>query len=97
MNEIVILLGAEIDLQALYERQTSTARAELLETEMLSAFQQLLHFSRSASEFESGYRCVRLRAFPYALFYKVEGRRILLHAVLDTRQDPASIRRRLGI
>ena len=97
MSEIVILLGAEIDLQALYERQTSVARAELLETEMLSAFGQLVQFSRSASEFESSYRCFRLRAFPYALFYKVEGSRIVIHAVLDTRQDPASIRRRLGI
>ena len=28
---------------------------------------------------------------------KVEGSRIVIHAVLDTRQDPASIRRRLGI
>ena len=97
MNEIVILLGAEIDLQALYERQASPARAERLEAEILSAFRQLAQFPLSSSEFASGFRCFRLRAFPYGLFYKVEGRRILIHAVLDTRQDPASIRRRLGL
>ena len=97
MNEIVILLGAEIDLQAFYERQTSTARAERLEAEMLSAFRQLVRFPRSASGFEADFRCFRLRAFPCALFYKIEGRRIVIHAALDTRQDPASIRRRLGI
>ena len=97
MNEIVILLGAEIDLQALYERQTSLARAERLEDRILAAFQQLVRFPRSASEFAESFRCHRLRSFPYALYSKIEGRRIVIHAALDTRQDQDSIRRRLGL
>jgi plasmid stabilization system protein ParE len=96
VNEIVVLLGAEIDFQALYERQPTARRAEQLESEVLSAFRKLVQFPRSGSAFEIEYRRFLLKAFPYALFYELEGRRILIHAVLDIRQDPESIRRRLG-
>jgi hypothetical protein len=32
----------------------------------------------------------------YGLFYAVENRGIIIHALLDLRQDPESIRKRLG-
>lgn len=36
------------------------------------------------------------KRFPYAIYYDLEGETIRVWAVLDCRQDPASIRRRLA-
>lgn len=33
--------------------------------------------------------------FPYGIYYKIEGKRIVVFAVLDLRQDPERIRLRL--
>lgn len=33
--------------------------------------------------------------FNYGVFYSVEGQRVMVHAILDLRQDPVAIRRRL--
>ena len=35
------------------------------------------------------------RRFPFAIFYRVEGDFVRVHAVLDCRRDPAILRRRL--
>ena len=35
--------------------------------------------------------------FPLGIFYCVEGRRMMVQAVLDLQQDPRAIRRRLGL
>lgn len=42
-----------------------------------------------------GYHQKISRRFPYAIFYRVEGNTIKVHAVLDCRRDPDWIRRRL--
>jgi hypothetical protein len=42
-----------------------------------------------------GYYQMRARRFPFAIYYRVEGDKILVHAVLDCRRDPAWIRKRL--
>ena len=43
-----------------------------------------------------GYHRLLSKRFPYAIYYDVEGGIIRVWAVLDCRQDPASIRRRLA-
>ena len=35
------------------------------------------------------------RRFPFAIFYRVEGDFVRVHAVLDCRRDPEALRRRL--
>jgi len=41
-------------------------------------------------------RCL-LRDRNIGIFYTFEGRRIFIHALCDLRQDPAHLRRRLGV
>ena len=97
MNEIVVLLGAQLDLQTWFERQQTAERADRLEREIQVAYQQLAQFPRSSRSFDGKFRRHLLNGFPYGLFYAVEGRRVMIHALLDTRQDPETIRRRLGL
>ena len=42
-----------------------------------------------------GYHRSLSKRFPYAIYYKVENDSVRIWAVLDSRQDPAAIRRRL--
>lgn len=43
----------------------------------------------------SGYHCMYVRRFPYAVYYKVEGSEIRIYRVLDCRRAPDRIRRAL--
>ena len=97
MREIVLLVGAQIDLQDCYERQPNVAKAEQFERELRSAYTQLATFSRSTRHFEAGFRRYIFSDFPYGLFYVIEGNRVMIHAVLDTRLPREVIRRRLGL
>ena len=36
------------------------------------------------------------KTFPFAIYYQIEKNEVIVAAVLDCRQNPASIRRRLG-
>ena len=42
-------------------------------------------------------RKLKLASFPYAIFYVVESDRIAVLSILDLRQDPARIARRLNL
>ena len=42
-----------------------------------------------------GYHRLLSRRFPFAVYYKVLGDAVFVHAVLDCRRDPAWIRKRL--
>jgi plasmid stabilization system protein ParE len=42
-----------------------------------------------------GYYRMIARRFPFAIYYRLEDDKILVHAVLDCRRNPAWIRRRL--
>jgi plasmid stabilization system protein ParE len=96
VREIAILLGAEIDLQAAYEKHAESQRASTFESQLRSAFRRLAQFPRSCPVYQGKFRRLVFIHFPYALFFTIEGERVVIHACLDTRQDPASIRRRLG-
>ena len=42
-----------------------------------------------------GYRRLLSKRFPFAVYYRVARKAVRVHAVLDCRRDPASIRDRL--
>jgi len=42
------------------------------------------------------YRRMLIRDFPYGIFYQAQATRIVVAAVMDLRQDPETIRRKLG-
>lgn len=41
------------------------------------------------------YRRLLVRDFPYGIFYQAQANRIVVVAIMDLRQDPKSIRRKL--
>lgn len=41
------------------------------------------------------YRRMLIRDFPYGIFYQVQPKRVIVAAVLDLRQDPKAIQRKL--
>ena len=57
----------------------------------------LLAFPELGAVFSHPFRRYVLRDRNLALFYTFEGRRIFIHALCDLRQDPAHLRRRLGL
>lgn len=49
-----------------------------------------------APYFHRTYRRLLIGGFPFGIFYSIEGGRIIVTAVMDLRQNPEMIRRRLG-
>ena len=79
---------------AFYEKQEKGMGAffedRLLEDlEHLRVFRPLL-----ARKFLAFQRTISAR-FPYAIYFSIEGERILIHAVLDCRRHPAWTRKKL--
>jgi plasmid stabilization system protein ParE len=98
VHEICVLLSAEIDLQELYSRllEINPGRAGEFQESVEIALRDLESHPRLGSNFGGRYRRILLLPLPIGIFYSVEGNRIFIHAVLDVRQDPDAIRRRLG-
>ena len=59
------------------------------------ALGRLRTFPELAPPFHEAYRRLLVHGFPYGVFYTIEGRRIIVAAIMDLRQDPEVIRRRL--
>ena len=99
MSDAVLLAGAEIEFHEAYARLAGSGfgRADRFDHLVQEGLRQLAGFPRSGPEYIAPYRRLVLREFPYALYYALEGRRVLVHALLDLRQNPDSVRRRLGI
>ncbi|MGF1656328.1 MAG: hypothetical protein ACFCU3_05040 [Verrucomicrobiales bacterium] len=89
--EVELLLGAEIEFLELYSVYGD--RFYVLFDECLD---QIRKFPRSAPIYTSPFHRLLIRKTPYALFYAVEGRRVLIHAILDLRMSPSRIAERLG-
>ena len=96
--EVVVLRGAESDLQSAFNHYED--KAEGLGEEFLLAIDGSLtavgQFPEMARVYHKTIRRLVISRFPYGIFYAVEGQRIIVHAVLDLRQDPENIRNRLG-
>ena len=48
-----------------------------------------------APVYEGPYRRMLIRDFPYGIFYQAQPARIIVAAVLNLKQDPQAIRRKL--
>jgi plasmid stabilization system protein ParE len=97
VHEVTVLLGAEIEFQEAYGRLQTERRQDAFEAEFADALGNLSCFPRMAPVFHPPYHRWRLIGFPHALYYSIEGNRVFIHAVIDTRADLASTYRRLGI
>ena len=55
-----------------------------------------LRFYGGIHEKHFGYYKMLAKRFPFAVYYDIEEESVIVHAVLDTRQDPNAIEIRLG-
>ena len=97
MSELVFLFSADADIQTAYEfyEAYQEGRGEVFMRHLDVAFGQLNTFPEIAPVFHEPYRRLLVHGFPYGIFYAIEGRRIIVSSVMDLRQDPDIIRRRL--
>lgn len=60
-----------------------------------AALTLMRHHPEMARIYGGPYRRMLIRDFPYGIFYEVSPTRIIVVAVMDLRQDPRTIRRKL--
>lgn len=98
MFEISILPSAQEDLESgywFYEAQAERLGTYFLDS-LISDIESLHLFAGiHPRPLENFFRTLSKR-FPFAIYYDVQGSAVLVVAILDCRQDPASIRKRLG-
>jgi plasmid stabilization system protein ParE len=94
--EIVWTRGAEADLAAIYEeleeRQAGSGDRLLLQAN--SALELLRYFPEMAPSFDPPIRRLLLNRRRHGLYYTVENRGIIIHAVANLHTDPAILRTR---
>ena len=97
MPTIVILAGAENDTLTIFaklEARDSGAADEFYH-HFDAVLQQLSQHPESAPTFAGRIRRFVMHGYPLGVFFTVEGERLFVQAVLDLRQSPESILRRL--
>lgn len=97
MSELVLLFSADADIQQAFEFYDTwqSGRGEVFLRYLDAAFTRLLAFPQSGPVFHQSYRRFLIQGFPYGIFYVVEGKRVVIAGILDLRQNPSVIRRRL--
>lgn len=98
MMELVILFRAEADILETQARLEDVLRGlgDRFNARAEEALDRLLVFPECGPVYSVPFRRLLIRDFPHAMFSRIEGRRVVVHAVLDVRQDTRSIPRRLG-
>ena len=97
MSELVFLLSADIDIQKAYEfyENYQTGRGVVFMRHLDVAFSHLQQFPEIGPVLHGSFRRILVPGFPYGIFYTIEGARIIVAWVMDLRQDPDAIIRRL--
>ena len=97
--EIIFLRGAEADLLAAWVRyeEALTGLGDRFEAEVRVALLRIVELPESAPIYAGEFRRLLVRRFEHGIFYRIHGARIVITAVLDLRQDPTTIRRRLEL
>ncbi len=94
--KIKILESAKQDLlagYAFYEKQKERLGDYFLNS-LFSDIESLYLYAGIHQKFFGFYRMLSKR-FPYAIYYKLEKNEVIVYAVLDCRQDPNKIEKRL--
>jgi len=98
VRQIRILAAARRDLVGayrFYERQAEGVGRYFLDT-LYSDIESLRINAGTHSLCIGSYRRLLSRRFPWSVYYRLEGERILVYAILDNRRDPRRIRHRLA-
>jgi len=65
------------------------------EAEVRASLFRTVELPESAPVYAGEFRRLLVRKFDHGIFYRIQGTRIVVTAVLDLRQDPTTIRRRM--
>lgn len=97
--EVIFLRGAEADLLAAWMRyeEILPGLGDRFEAEVRAALLRTVELPESAPVYAGEFRRLLVRKFDHGIFYRIHGTRIVVTAVLDLRQDPTTIRRRLNL
>ncbi len=100
MKKIVWLSHAEQDVVDIFsqelDRTGSCLRSDSLLEEINSRLNHLIDFPLLGKWIIGDIRRILVGNREYGLYYEPQKDRLLIHAVLNLRQDPESIRQRLG-
>ena len=97
MTDLILLLQADLDIQAAFNRHEDfqEGRGEVFMRHLDAALTLLRQHPEIAPAYGGRYRRMLMRDFPYGIFYQVQPTRIVVAAIMDLRQDPETIRRKL--
>ena len=95
--EIVVLLAAELDIQKAFNRfeEYREGLGVTFLQELDVAYEYLQRHPRIGRLYAEDRRRFLVPNFPFGIFYSLIADRIIISAVLDLRQDPERIRKRL--
>lgn len=97
MRDLVVLAGADDDFQEIFnlleDRQDGRGRDFMGEVDRQLAW--LRDFAHARPFYREPFRKQRIPDTMFAIFYTSEPRGVMVHAILDLRQDPRAIYRRL--
>lgn len=99
MSELTILRGADGDLVELYNKYEdgSPGLGAAFDRDFQKICRLLQENPKLGPKWQGGFRRLFLRHWNLGIFYDLSGGRILIHAIMDVRQDPNYVARRLGL
>ncbi len=95
---IKFLPEAKIDLSQAKEYYLIQGHQKLAEDFKQEINRELDYIQKSPKHYQIQYRKLRralVKRFPYAIFYRIEEQKIIVFAVLHTKQDLGKLRSRL--
>jgi len=97
MTDLIFLLSAEVDIQTGFNRfeEQQEGRGVIFMQHLDAAFTHLRHQPQIGPPYKGPYRRLLVSKFPYGIFYESQTSRIIIAAVVDLRQSPRAIHRRL--
>jgi toxin ParE1/3/4 len=98
MMDLILLLQADMDVQAAFSKHEDfqAGRGYVFLQQLDLALGLIRQFPEIAPVYKQPYRRMRVRDFPYGIFYQVQPTRIVVVTILDLRQDPDVIKKRLA-
>ena len=98
MNEIVLLGGADGDLIELYNgfEDRSLGTGGDFDAAFVKACDLLARHPEIGRRYSGEFRRLLMLDWHLGIFYTVTGLRVFIHAIVDVRQYPQQITRRLG-
>jgi plasmid stabilization system protein ParE len=98
MREVIWLAGADADLQAIFDflEERQPGRGVRFLDEINAELAWLREYPEGRPKKPAPSRKQRIADSPFAIFYTNEPRGVIVHAILDLRQEPRAICRLFG-